>query len=79
MGLVRPSGYEVWGLGELHRTMEVDQAVIDKIVLPSGSFIPVVAWLTSPEHSVPHSASCRYNFIQFFCYLKIKLYLCKQE
>ena len=38
MGLVRPSGYEVWGGGELHRTMEVDQAVIDKIVLQSGSF-----------------------------------------
>ena len=37
MGLVRPSGYEVWGGGELHRTMEVDQAVIDKIVLQSGS------------------------------------------
>ena len=38
MGLVRPSGYEVWGVGELHRTMEVDQAVIDEIVLQSGSF-----------------------------------------
>ena len=38
MGLVRPSGYEVLGGGELHRTMGVDQAVIDKIVLQSGSF-----------------------------------------
>ena len=30
MGLVRPSGYEVWGVGELHRIQGVDQAVIDK-------------------------------------------------
>ena len=40
MGLVRPSGYEVWGGGELHRTMEVDQAVIPEGTCQSGSFSP---------------------------------------
>ncbi len=40
MGLVRPSGYEVWCFGELHRTMEVDQAVIPEGTCQSGSFSP---------------------------------------
>ena len=37
MGLVRPSGYEVWGVGELHRIQGVDQAVIDEGTCQSGS------------------------------------------